>query len=64
VHAGDTEWRFTPVEEWQPVPYEIAVLGVLEDVSGNMIDQAFEVEPEQAPGGTRPERYVIPFTPR
>jgi hypothetical protein len=64
VHAGETEWRFTPAGEWQRVPYEVVVLGILEDVSGNMIDQAFEVEPEQASGAVRPERYAIPFTPR
>ena len=61
VQAGAREWRFVPSAAWSAGAYEVVVLSVLEDVSGNLVDQAFEVDPKMASNQPRPERYAIPF---
>ena len=65
IDANETTWDFVPAAPWAASPHELVVLAELEDPQGNRIDQAIEVNPAAAHGGTaRPERYVIPFTPR
>lgn len=64
VKAGDMEWQFVPAADWHAAPHELVVMSVLEDPSGNMIDQAFEVDDTTPPPPPRPERYTIPFVPR
>jgi hypothetical protein len=64
VQPGEREWRFAPATHWSAGPHEIVVLSVLEDVSGNLIDQAFEVDPKAASNQPPPERYTVPFTVR
>ena len=64
VTAGDTEWQFLPATDWLASPHELVVMAELEDPSGNMIDQAFEVDDTAPPPPPRPERYTIPFVPR
>jgi len=61
VQPGEREWRFVPDANWSVAPHEIVVLAILEDVSGNTIDQPFEVDPKSAPSAPRPERYSIPL---
>jgi hypothetical protein len=63
VGNDEKEWRFVPAEPWSSGSHEIEVLSVLEDPQGNLIDQAFEVDPTRAPVAPRPERYRIPFRP-
>lgn len=61
----ETEWHFVPAEPWQSAEYRLVALAELEDPSGNLIDQAFEVDPTQATAAApRPDRYRVPFTPR
>jgi len=61
--AGEREWRFRPRDAWRAGSYRLVVLAILEDVAGNGIGHAFEVDMfERADSTTAPERYTIPFT--
>jgi hypothetical protein len=62
VQPGEREWQFVPHTSWSTGAYEVVVLSVLEDVSGNLVDQAFEVDPKTSGTQPRPERYTIPFS--
>ncbi len=46
ITLGDNEriWRFTPADEWQPGSYRLKAQTTLEDLAGNRIGQAFEVD--------------------
>ena len=62
VANGETEWRFTPREAWQTGAYQVSVLPVLEDPSGNRIGHAFEtVSPDD---DTHAPPVRLPFTIR
>jgi hypothetical protein len=62
VANGETEWRFTPRGNWQTGAYEVSVLPVLEDPSGNRIGHAFEaVSPDD---DTHAPPVRLPFTIR
>ena len=63
VGADGTSWRFVPIDVWRAGAHYLDVAPVLEDPSGNRINQPFEVDPSKAPltdGG--PSRLL--FTPR
>jgi hypothetical protein len=63
VEAEETRWSFTPREPWQPGLYELVVLSVLEDVAGNRIGRAFEVDAfERSDRSSEPETFIVPFT--
>jgi hypothetical protein len=62
VEAGETRWSFAPRQPWQPGDYELVVLSVLEDLSGNRIGRAFEVDNfERTDRSPEPEKILIPF---
>jgi hypothetical protein len=44
VDHQETEWRFTPAEPWKPGAYNLVVDTALEDLAGNRIGQAFDVD--------------------
>jgi hypothetical protein len=44
VDENETRWRFTPREPWRAGGYRIVVMTILEDVAGNRIGRAFEVD--------------------
>lgn len=44
VVAGQREWQFTPAEPWQTGTYHIEVATILEDLCGNSLAKAFEVD--------------------
>jgi len=44
LEKGETVWKFTPAKPWTPGGYALRLDSRLEDVSGNAIDQPFEVE--------------------
>jgi hypothetical protein len=44
VDRQETEWRFVPSEPWKPGEYRLVVDTALEDLAGNRIGQAFDVE--------------------
>jgi len=44
VDRQETQWRFTPREPWKSGDYQLIVDAVLEDVAGNRINRAFDVD--------------------
>ena len=44
VGAGETSWQFTPASPWRTATYQLVALGMLEDLAGNRIGRAFEVD--------------------
>ncbi|MGE3344916.1 MAG: hypothetical protein AB7L71_15940 [Vicinamibacterales bacterium] len=46
AHAGegDRSWSFEPEEPWPAGRYELVALSILEDLAGNQIGRAFEVD--------------------
>lgn len=44
VDSGETRWTFTPRETWPQGEYRIVVMTILEDLAGNRIGRAFEVD--------------------
>ena len=61
VEAAETRWVFTPRTPWEPGRYQLVAAETLEDVAGNRIGRAFEVD---GAGGEDPQRArgaVVPF---
>jgi hypothetical protein len=44
VSRGETQWRFTPDKPWKPGEYQLVVDTTLEDLAGNRIGRAFDVD--------------------
>jgi hypothetical protein len=44
VDKQETEWRFTPKQPWKPGEYRILIDTGIEDLSGNHIGQAFDLD--------------------
>jgi hypothetical protein len=44
VAKQETEWRFTPRAPWKPGHYQVIVDTALEDLAGNHIGQAFDID--------------------
>jgi hypothetical protein len=44
IAQHETEWRFTPEEPWKPGAYQLSVNTALEDLAGNHIGQAFDLD--------------------
>jgi hypothetical protein len=62
VEERETRWRFTPREPWQAGAYQLVALGILEDLAGNRIGRAFEVDRfDRVDRPTESERTTIPF---
>jgi len=59
VGNRETEWRFTPARPWQPGDYQLIVDTSLEDLAGNRIGRAFDVDLDQF---DRVTQRVIPKT--
>ena len=60
VEARETRWSFTPSAAWGAGPYSLVALSMLEDLAGNRIGRAFEVDNfERSDRTPEPERTVI-----
>ena len=56
---------FTPREPWQAGQHQLLALDTLEDVAGNQIGRAFEVDNfETVDKSPNPKRIMVPFTVR
>ena len=44
VDQLETRWTFTPKGPWRAGSYQLLALDILEDVAGNQIGRAFEVD--------------------
>jgi hypothetical protein len=62
VGRGEVTWSFTPREFWKAGPHNIIVLGMLEDLAGNRIGRAFEVDQfDRSDSAAEPEKTLMPF---
>jgi hypothetical protein len=65
IDQGETRWRFTPRAAWQPGSYEVLALQDLEDVAGNQVGRAFEVDNfDSVDKDPNPRSVTLPFTVR
>lgn len=65
VEAAETRWTFTPREPWRAGTYELLALDILEDLAGNQIGRAFEVDNfDTVDKGPNPQTITIPFQVR
>lgn len=60
---ADRGWTFTPAVSWAPGTYRLRVSALLEDVCGNAIGKAFEVDlGKSGPKAAEPKDVDVPFT--
>jgi hypothetical protein len=65
IDRTETQWTFTPAAPWTDGAYELLALGFLEDLAGNRIGRAFEVDQfDRVDRTAEPDRTTIPFRPR
>jgi len=65
VGRHEVTWSFTPKEFWKAGPHNIVAFAMLEDLAGNRIGRAFEVDQfDRSDRSTEPEKTLIPFTVR
>jgi hypothetical protein len=65
VSEHETRWAFTPKEPWRAGAYELLALDILEDLAGNQIGRAFEVDNfETVDKSAEPQSIRLPFTVR
>jgi hypothetical protein len=62
IDEHETRWRFTPRDQWQAGGYQLMAFGMLEDLAGNRIGRAFEVDQfDRTDRSSEPERTAVPF---
>jgi hypothetical protein len=65
VSEHETRWAFTPKEPWRAGGYDLLALDILEDLAGNQIGRAFEVDTfETVDKNPEPQSIRLPFTVR
>ena len=63
IDQAETRWTFTPREPWRGGSYDLLALDILEDVAGNQIGRAFEVDNfDTVDKSPNPKTIQIPFT--
>jgi hypothetical protein len=62
IEASETRWIFTPHEPWRGGTYRLMAASILEDVAGNRIGKAFEVDALTGPPGAKEAHSAtLPF---
>ena len=62
VDQLETRWTFTPREPWRSGTYQLLALDILEDLAGNQIGRAFEVDNfDTVDKGPNPQTIRVPF---
>jgi hypothetical protein len=65
IDAAESRWSFTPAAAWRQGSYQLTALAMLEDLAGNRIGRAFEVDTfNRADSSPEPERTNLPFQVR
>lgn len=65
VSDEETRWTFTPRAPWRAGEYQLLALDILEDLAGNQIGRAFEVDNfDTVDKSPNPQTIRIPFTVR
>jgi hypothetical protein len=63
IEERETRWRFTPRDAWRAGEYQLMAFGMLEDLAGNRIGRAFEVDQfDRSDRSAEPERTAVPFS--
>ena len=64
VERHETRWTLTPSEPWRTGRHELIALSILEDLAGNRIGRAFEVDGfDRIDEAAEPAPTSIPFEP-
>jgi hypothetical protein len=62
VVRDETEWRFTPQQPWVVGDYQIVIQTTLEDLAGNHVGRAFDVDTfERVTRSLPKETTSLPF---
>jgi hypothetical protein len=62
VDQSETRWTFTPTASWKTGTYQLLALDILEDLAGNQIGRAFEVDNfDTVDKSPNPQTITIPF---
>ena len=61
VEREETRWLFTPRTPWQPGEHQLVAAATLEDVAGNRIGRAFEVDESSGASEQRATGARVPF---
>jgi hypothetical protein len=62
IARQETEWRFTPREPWKAGAYQLVFDAAIEDLSGNHIGQAFDLDKfQQVTKSIETKTMSIPF---
>jgi len=62
VDQAESRWTFTPMAPWTAGTYQLLALDILEDLAGNQIGRAFEVDNfDTVDKGPNPKTITIPF---
>ena len=48
MDRNETRWSFTPSAAWKAGTYSLVADNLLEDIAGNHLDRAFDVDLQQA----------------
>jgi hypothetical protein len=65
VDRNETRWEFTPRQPWKPGGYRIVVQTALEDLAGNHVGRAFDVDVFDKVTRVAPkETVLVPFRVR
>lgn len=66
VDRNETRWSFIPNAAWKAGTYHVSADNLLEDIAGNHLDRAFDVDLQQAPRQTAPAAPTssLPFSVR
>jgi len=65
VEHQETRWRFTPNEPWRPGDYQLVVNTAIEDLAGNHIGEAFDIDVfERVAEHVTSSTVSLPFTVR
>jgi hypothetical protein len=63
IESDETRWLFTPRAAWVAGEYDLVALAFLEDLAGNRVGRAFEVDNfERTDASTEPERRTRRFS--
>ena len=59
---GERRWAFVPARPWRTGTHRVQVATTIEDLAGNNIGKAFDVEMQEAtPRGPTAKKVVVPF---
>ena len=62
VGSHELTWAFTPAEPWKAGQHNLVAFAMLEDLAGNRIGRAFEVDQfDRTDKSNEPEKTLIPF---